>query len=253
MRDGVRHSLKLAARVGKLYSFAFKLLLGLHHFLIHAYSLITPPCFYSPGNQFHVSLGDEMEAIAISLRLEQKRIIRLRQQKRKRNKLLLISFALLLLAYKQHQHDARASSDTTNLGISASIAPKCKIYSTSMAFGTYDPQNNSNLDVNGEVLISCTKNTSATIAMDAGTNTSHAQGSTRSMHNTSGGNGNSSYISYELYKNSGRSNVWSIASPLAITATTAAQVAIPIYGRITQGQNVQDGEYLDTVIVTVNF
>ncbi len=260
-RGKERQSSTFVALVGRVHSFVFKMLLNifrffiislqyLHHFVIYAYSLITPPCFYSPGNEFHISLDDELEAIYLSLEHKQKKIIQHHLEKRKRFKLLLISFVLLFLAFKLHHHDAHASSGSASLGVTASVSSTCKIYSAQMAFGTYDPTSNTDLNVNGDVLISCTKNTSATITMDNGTYSSHANGTTRAMQNTGGGGPSNAYLSYELYKNSGLTSVWSVSNPLSITATTSAQTAIPIYGKIPNSQNVQTGGYLDTVMVT---
>ena len=74
-----------------------------------------------------------------------------------------------------------AAVDTGNLAVSASVAAKCTISDSTLAFGTYDPVvNNATtaLDQVGTVDVACTKGSSATVSLDLGT---HTSGSTRRM------------------------------------------------------------------------
>ena len=67
--------------------------------------------------------------------------------------------------------------------------------------------------------------------------------------------GGTNYLNYELYKDSGRSTVWTGigAGRLAYTATTKAEQTITIYGRVTGGQDAAAGAYTDTVVATADF
>lgn len=250
-RGNERHRKTYDAHVGRVRSFVFKNLLHrLHKAVIKAYSYITPPCFYSPGSEYHFSLNEEKEAIIHCLEHKQKKILQRHQEKHHRILLLII---MSLLVFLKHHTPANASTNSANLGVSATITAKCRINSSLMAFGSYDPDSNSNLNVNGNIMMTCTKNTTSSISLNDGVNSSRAEGTTRAMRDTGGGNGNRDYLSYELYKNSNRTTVWSTSNPLVVTATSTATMNIPLYGTIPKLQNVKKGGYVDTVLITVNF
>ena len=84
--------------------------------------------------------------------------------------------------------------------------------------------------------------------MDNGTN---AQGTTRRM--TSGG---ANYLGYEVYKDSSRTEVWGQIGG-GLFAGGVAPSRDPrqfiVYGRVAGGQDVAEGAFQDTVLVTVQF
>ena len=122
-----------------------------------------------------------------------------------------------------------------------------------MTFGAYDPITanlTTPLDSTGTVTITCTQGTSRTVGLDLGAN---ASGSTRRMND-----GGTSYLTYELYKDSGYSAVWgnsggNLLTPATNPAASNAAVNITVYGRVAAAQNVIAGSYTDTVVATVNF
>jgi spore coat protein U-like protein len=149
-----------------------------------------------------------------------------------------------------------AGSASANLAVSASVANNCTISTTAVSFGTYDPLSAVDTDSTGSVTITCTKGTSATIALDTG---AHASGATRRMDDGSG-----NVLSYELYHpanlNPGAgaayTTVWGAAggnlfAPAA--APSKASRTFTVSGRIAAGQDVAAGSYTDTVQATVNF
>jgi spore coat protein U-like protein len=151
---------------------------------------------------------------------------------------------------------AFAATATQSLTVSASVANNCTISTTAVNFGTYDPLSGTDTDNTGSVTITCTKGTSATIALDTG---AHASGSTRRMDDGSG-----NVLTYELYHpanlNPGAgaayATVWgtsgaNLFSPAA--APSKAARTFTVSGRITAGQDVAAGNYTDTVQATVNF
>jgi spore coat protein U-like protein len=69
------------------------------------------------------------------------------------------------------------------------------------------------------------------------------------------------YLTYELYRDSARSEVWgsgpgSGLNPYAPSATApnAGNREVTVYGRVPGGQEgVSSGLYTDTVVATINF
>ena len=84
--------------------------------------------------------------------------------------------------------------------------------------------------------------------MNAGTG-SGATVTTRKMTNSS------NTLSYSIYRDSNRTNVWGVTSGsnvLTGTGTGAAQ-SINVYGRIPVNQTAPAAAYTDTVTVTVTY
>jgi spore coat protein U-like protein len=143
-----------------------------------------------------------------------------------------------------------AGTATTNLSVTATVSNNCTISTTTVAFGAYDPvvtNASTALDGAGGVTIACTKGASSTIGLGLGSN---ASGATRRMAN------GSNYLTYELYKETGRTNVWGNSGVDLYTPAAAPSFAprtFSVYGRVTAGQDVPAGSYSDTVVATVNF
>jgi len=133
----------------------------------------------------------------------------------------------------------------------------CSVTATGVAFGTYVPSSTSNST--GTVTVSCSALLgvlfSWTIALNAGVNSG---GSFSNRRMASG----SSYLSYQLYTNSGHTTVWGdgtggtstvsgscLISLLGIPCTGSATV----YGQIPALQNPSPGAYTDTITVTVTY
>jgi spore coat protein U-like protein len=151
---------------------------------------------------------------------------------------------------------AFGASASTTLGVSAAVANNCTITTGGVSFGTYDPLSATDTDSTGSVTITCTKGTTATVALDTGAN---ASGAVRRMNDGSG-----NYLTYELYHpanvtpgaGAAYTTVWgtsgaNLFSPAA--APSKAGRTFTVSGRITAGQDVAAGGFSDTVQATVNF
>jgi len=136
---------------------------------------------------------------------------------------------------------ALGGTASNTLTVTATVAATCSVSASSLNFGTYTVSTNT--DQSGNISVTCTTGTPYTVELDGGTN---ASGSTRRMVNAS------SYLTYELYTDSGRGTVWNNTNTVAGTGTGAAQ-SIPLYGRIPSSQNVPAGTYTDTVQITVTY
>ena len=144
-----------------------------------------------------------------------------------------------------------AAVDTGNLAVSASVAAKCTISDSTLAFGTYDPVvNNATtaLDQVGTVDVACTKGSSAAVSLDLGT---HASGSTRRMQH---GVTATEFLAYKLLTTTSRgTTVWNTTNTVPYTATSKAPSTLTVFRRVPSGQDVATGSYADTVVATITF
>jgi len=143
---------------------------------------------------------------------------------------------------------ALAQSASTQLRVTTTVVKNCTITSTDVSFGSYDPvgaNRTAPLDGIGSLTITCTTGTGATLGLDTGGN------GNRRMNNGSG-----VYLSYELYKDGGRTQVWGNSGGTLLTVVPAPTVqprTFTVYGRVAPTQDVSPGSYSDQVVATVNF
>jgi len=153
---------------------------------------------------------------------------------------------------------ASAATASATLTVTANVAANCKISTTNVAFGAYDPLGAGNLQSNGTVVITCVKNTAPTsIDLDPGL---HFLG-TRRMQ---GAAATPDLIAYELYKPTSNAagaacaytTVWTtgaVSGLVPVAAPSNAPRTYNVCGQAALGQNVQVDTYSDTVNATVNF
>jgi spore coat protein U-like protein len=157
----------------------------------------------------------------------------------------------LVSAQAQTQTSGSGGETSANMQVSANVIRKCTITAQPLAFGNYDPvQANytAPLDVETSLTVACTKGTAVTIAMDNGTN---AQGQNRRM---TGGVGR--FLNYQVYKDSSRNEVWGGVGNGVLNGGIAPSRdprKFTVYGRVAGGQDVGEGTFQDTVLVTVQF
>jgi spore coat protein U-like protein len=173
--------------------------------------------------------------------------------------ILISATAAMLLALPTGRLFAASSSTGVGLSVTASVAAKCIVSSTTVvAFGPYDPvvtnaSGGSDLDGTGSVGVQCTPGNGTSISLDSGAN---ASGNQRRMQGPAGTS--SAFLNYNLYSDSGRTTAWGNgsngASSFAIsTSSTGAERTFTVYGRVPKGQDVNVGSFSDTVQATVNF
>lgn len=141
---------------------------------------------------------------------------------------------------------------TGTVGVSAAIVASCSITGSTLAFGSYDPivaNLTAALSASGSALsVACTRGaTGVSVQLDAGTNGTHAVGTTRAM--ASGAN----YLSYELYTTSGLTTVWNTTNTISYAPTSMAATSLTVYGNVPGGQDAFVANYSDSVTATVNF
>lgn len=156
---------------------------------------------------------------------------------------LLASFALLLAA-----RPASAGTATNTLTVNANVLGICTIDPATLAFGNYDAT--ASVDVSTNITVRCTSGSSYWVGLGLGSN---ANAAARRMSD------GTSFLAYELYRDSGRTQIWDNADPAPATPRSAAgdpgfsAYTTPVYGRIPAAQIVPIGVYADSVVMTVNF
>jgi spore coat protein U-like protein len=142
---------------------------------------------------------------------------------------------------------AAAATATATLTVSANVISSCTVTNGTLAFGDYAPTGASNVDQAGTFTVACTKGTGATVGLGDGNN--FLSGARRMTNG-------SEFLAYELYKETGRTNVWGNAGGALVTLTAAASNApqtLTVFGRIAPGQDVGVGSFGDSVQITVTY
>jgi spore coat protein U-like protein len=162
-----------------------------------------------------------------------------------------------------------AATATATVNVTATVAQKCKITTTDVVFGSYDPVvTNLSTALNapspGTLAVTCTKNASGvTLALNFGVNTTGAP--VRRMKETAGA---LMFLTYQLYQPiSGApsaacafTTVWGdgtggsvILTPSGTTWGNASAQTFNVCGQVAAGQDVEQGSYADIITATVNF
>jgi spore coat protein U-like protein len=142
---------------------------------------------------------------------------------------------------------AAAATATATLTVSATVISSCTVTNGTLAFGDYAPTGAGNVDQTGTFTVACTKGTGATVGLGEGDN--FLSGARRMTNG-------SEFLTYELYKETGRTNVWGNAGGALVTLASAASNApqtLTVFGRIAPGQNVGIGAFGDSVQITVTY
>ena len=126
----------------------------------------------------------------------------------------------------------------------------CSLSSVAIAFGNYDPTSSTALDSAGSVVYRCAASDhNITITLSRGGGTSYA---TRRMVKAT------EQLFYNLYRDAARTVIWGDGTGGTQAYTlgnppNSQDISVPIFGRISAGQNVSVGNYSDTITVTLIF
>ncbi len=145
---------------------------------------------------------------------------------------------------------AQAGTVSSNLSVNATVTANCTISTSALNFGSVDTMSASAVDGTGGISVTCTNGTGWTAAADVGT----GSGATFASRRMSQG---ANVLSYSLYTNAARTNVWGDGTGSTVTignTGTGAAQNVTIYGRIPGSQgSTPAGAYADTVSVTVTY
>jgi spore coat protein U-like protein len=151
---------------------------------------------------------------------------------------------------------APAATATGTFTLSVTLTASCTISAggSVVNFGTRGVIS-TNVDAVTVIAVQCTNTTPWSVGMDNGLN---ASGSQRRMTD-----GSSNFINYNLYTNSGRTNLWTTttsassctggANTCVLGTGTGNLQFITVYGRIPAPQGPTPGAYIDTVTTTVTY
>lgn len=138
---------------------------------------------------------------------------------------------------------AHAATSTTTFNVTATVSAGCSVTAGGdLAFGSYT---GSQIDGTTTLSVTCTSITGYTIGLSDGANFDTSRRLKR---------GTTDYLSYELYKESGRTNRWGNAGAEMVSGTgTGAAQSLTIYGRMPAGGTLVPGSYTDTISVTLTY
>ena len=139
---------------------------------------------------------------------------------------------------------------TANLSVSAVVVSNCRFTVEPLAFGSYDPMgahSGSNLEATATLVLTCTRDSHATIVMDGGRNA--GPGLSRGLAL------GTDRLDYQIYRDSARTQVWGRGADSLSVLAQGLRVPseLVVYGRIPGGQEVAAGNYTDVITATVDF
>jgi spore coat protein U-like protein len=159
-----------------------------------------------------------------------------------------VAVAGVMAAAGSLSNGTEAATAQANVTVSASVAANCLVSAGTLSFGAYDPltaNDTAPLDASGTFTVRCTRGVSANIGLDNGQNFL----SSRRMSD-----GGTSFLSYELYSDSGRNTVWNNTSNrVNYVAPNRSAHTLTVYGRVPGAQDPEAGNYGDTVAAIAEF
>jgi spore coat protein U-like protein len=122
--------------------------------------------------------------------------------------------------------------------------------SSGLGFGSYDVFATTPLDSTGAVMLKCSGAYTSPVVV-AMTRGSSAVFIPRTLKN------GTQSLEYNIYGDSAHTLIWGDGSSgtvqCYVSYTGTYQLSIPVYGRVTAGQDVGAGNYSDTITVVVNY
>ncbi|QTK82864.1 Sigma-fimbriae tip adhesin [Agrobacterium tumefaciens] len=129
--------------------------------------------------------------------------------------------------------------------VTAAVAPTCIVSANNINFGSHGVLNTA-VDATGAINLTCTSNLSYSVALNGGL--SNSPPAARKMVQ------GAASVTYGLYRDAGRTNVWgSAAGQIAAGTGTGSLQSLTVYGRVPAQNTPAPGNYADTVVVTVNY
>jgi spore coat protein U-like protein len=120
----------------------------------------------------------------------------------------------------------------------------CTVTTTSLTFSVYDVFSTLSEDITGTITVRCSPAVPYVLSLSPGAG-SYAS---RVMEN------GPFTLSYNLYIDASRVTVWGDGSGGTATVNgNAEEATYTVYGRVPARQNVQMGEYTDTLVATVTY
>lgn len=120
----------------------------------------------------------------------------------------------------------------------------CTVTTTSLTFSVYDVFSTLSEDITGTVTVKCSPAVPYVLALSPGAGSYTSRVMENGQHT----------LIYNLYIDAARLTVWGDGSGGTATVNgNAEEATYTVYGRVPARQNVQMGEYADTLIATVTY
>lgn len=142
---------------------------------------------------------------------------------------------------------AAAATDTDTFQVTATVTAACNVSAGNLDFGSYDPTSGTDNDATSTISVTCTLLAPYQVKLDGG-----GAGDTAARVMDAGGGTD---LSYQLYSDASRSTVWGNTTSDDVESVGLGLLPRQhtVYGRIVAGQDVETGNYADTITVTLNF
>lgn len=141
-----------------------------------------------------------------------------------------------------------AATSNTTFQVTATVASSCSVSAGALAFGTYDPLAVTDKSGTSTINVTCNLLSPYTLKLNGG-----AVNATILDRQMSDGGTNT--LDYQLYTSALLSAVWGDGVDGSTVTGLGTGLSIPhtVHGVITNGQNVPNGSYADTVTVSLDF
>jgi len=127
----------------------------------------------------------------------------------------------------------------------------CTVSTAPVDFGSYNVLLSAATDTESSITVDCNETPPPDVTISIGPSTNSGGFDPRQMK-LSGGN---EFINYNLYTDSGRTQIWGDGTGSTFTLTNKvfkkATWIATVYGRIPSGQNILPGSYNETLTVTI--
>lgn len=165
---------------------------------------------------------------------------------------VLLGISLIVSAAAMADGALATTTVSGSLSVSMTIQAECQLQSTSnsLSFGTFGVIN-ANVDAQTTLGVQCTNSTPYNLGLNAGGGTG-ATVASRLMTGTGTG---SPTVTYAVYKDSNRSQVWGATTGVDAQASsgTGAMQTFTVYGRVPVQTTPAPGAYTDSMTLTVTY
>lgn len=154
-----------------------------------------------------------------------------------------IGIGATLLIAALAARDLAAGDTSAVVEVSATVAQACRVSASNLVFGAYDPlgaHQSLPLDAECRLKVECTRPVSASLHLQP-------QGGTPGSASMVNG---ADRLAYSLYHDPARLETW---TDLPVDGGGSRSVEVPIFGRISAGQEVLSGDYFDTIMARLDF
>jgi spore coat protein U-like protein len=138
------------------------------------------------------------------------------------------------------------STATTTFSVTVTIAKACSVSATNLAFGTYT---RTQVRATSTISVNCTNLAPYNVGLSAGLATG-ATVTNRSMTGPA-----SALLKYQLFSNSGYTTNWgnTVGTDTVAGTGNGSTQPLTVFGQIPAGEFTAQGNYTDTIVVTVTY